>query len=260
MIVTNDAQLNGLKRAGRAVAAAREAMLAAVRPGITTLELDRIGERTLTEHGAVSAPRRMYNFPGGTCVSVNACVAHGIPGDTILKEGDIVNVDVSAELDGYYSDTGATMVVGTPVQGYRAPALSPFGEKLKLLAASERALLAAIGQAKAGGKMRDIGRAALGEAEKNGYTVIRNLTGHGIGRKLHEDPSHVLNYPDPKDKRVLKKGLVLAIEPFVSTGAQRVVEGDDGWALLVPDNSWVAQFEHTIVVTDGEPIILTTLD
>jgi len=258
MIVTSDEELQGLRLAGRAVAAAREAMLAAAEPGVTTLELDRIGERVLREHGAVSGPQAMYDFPGATCVSVNKCVAHGIPDGTVLKAGDLVNVDVSAVLNGYYADTGSTMVCGTKPDAFRAFAANhPYADKLRLLAATEQALFAAIAKAKAGGKMSEIGRAAYREAQKHGYTVIRNLTGHGLGRQLHEDPSHVFNYPDPRDRRLLKKGIVLAIEPFLSTGAQNVTEGSDGWALLVPDDSLVAQFEHTIVVTEGEPVILT---
>ncbi|MCI3926952.1 type I methionyl aminopeptidase [Paenibacillus sp. TRM 82003] len=258
MIVTSEEELQGLLAAGRAVAAARETMLQAVEPGITTLELDRIGERVLKEHGALSAPQAMYDFPGATCVSVNRCVAHGIPDGTKLKAGDLVNIDVSAVLNGFYSDTGSTMVCGTKPDAYRSFAPEhPFAEKLRLLAATEKALFAAIAKAKPGGKMSEIGRATLREAQNNGYTVIRNLTGHGLGRQLHEDPSHVFSYPDPRDKRLLKKGIVLAIEPFLSTGAQNVSEGDDGWALLLPDDSMVAQFEHTIVVADGEAKIMT---
>jgi methionyl aminopeptidase len=261
MIVSNNEELEGLMRAGRAVAAARDAMLAAVRPGITTLELDQIGERTLHGYGAFSGPRTMYNFPGGTCVSLNSCVAHGIPGMTLIREGDIVNVDVSAELDGFYSDTGATIVAGTKVGAHRNfSEHDQYADKLKVLAASERSLFAAIAKARAGSKMSEIGRAVLREAQKDGFTVIKNLTGHGIGRKLHEEPGHIFSYPDPKERRLLKKGYVLAIEPFVSTAAQYIHESDDGWGLLVPDQSIVAQFEHTIVVTENEAIILTLSD
>lgn len=258
MIVTSAQELEGLRLAGRAVAAAREAMLAAVEPGITTLELDRIGEQVLHAHGAASAPQAMYDFPGATCVSVNRCVAHGIPDGTRLQAGDLVNVDVSAVLDGYFADTGSTMVCGEKPEAFRSFAADhPYADKLRLLAACERALFAGIGKAKAGSKLSEIGRAVLKEAQKNGYTVIRNLTGHGLGRQLHEDPSHVFNYPDPRERRLLKKGVVIAIEPFLSTGVQNVQEGDDGWALMVPDQSLVVQFEHTVVVTENEAVLLT---
>jgi methionyl aminopeptidase len=258
MIVTTNEELAALKRAGRAVAAARDAMLAAVRPGVTTLALDQLGEQVLHAHGALSAPRTMYNFPGGTCVSLNRCVAHGIPGMDVVQEGDVVNVDVSAVLDGFYADTGATIVAGTEVNAHRKfDAQSKYADKLKVLAASERALEAAIAKARAGSKISEIGRAVMREAQKDGYTVIKNLTGHGIGRKLHEEPAHIYSYPEPSDRRLLKKGHVLAIEPFISTRAQHVDEGGDSWALVVPDDSIVAQFEHTIVVTEKEAIILT---
>lgn len=258
MIVTTEQELEGLRLAGRAVAAAREAMLAAVEPGVTTLELDRIGEQVLKAHGAASGPQTMYDFPGANCISVNRCVAHGIPGPIALKEGDLINIDVSAVLNGFYSDTGSTMVVGLKPYAHRSydPG-DPHAEKLRVLAACEKALYAGIAKARAGKKLSEIGRAVLREAQTNGYTVIRNLTGHGLGRALHEDPSHVCNYPDPRERRLLKKGIVLAIEPFLSTGAQHVSEGDDGWALLVPDDSLVVQFEHTVVVTDGDAHIMT---
>ena len=246
MIVTSEKEMEGLRLAGRAAAAAREAMLAAVEPGVTTLELDRIGEQVLKAHGAESAPRVMYDFPGATCVSVNRCVAHGIPNGRKLREGDLVNVDVSAVLNGFYSDTGSSIVCGTKPGAHRDFTSShPHAEKLRLLAAAERALFAGISKARAGAKLSEIGRAIFREAREHGYTVIRNLTGHGLGRRLHEEPSHVFSYPDPKDRRLLPNGVVIAIEPFLSTGAQHVEEGEDGWALLVPDNSLVAQFEHT---------------
>lgn len=259
MIVTSESEMEGLKRVGRAVAAAREAMLAAVEPGITTLELDRIGERVLREYGAASAPQAMYDFPGATCVSVNRCVAHGIPGMTVLQSGDFVNVDVSAVLDKFYSDTGASMVCGAAPDAFRGDygPDHPFAAKFRLLAAAERALYAGIAKARAGGKISEIGRAVLKEARKGGYNVIRNLTGHGLGRKLHEEPSHIFNYPDPGDRRLLKKGVVLAIEPFLSTNAEHISEGGDGWALVVTDDSMVAQFEHTVVATSGEAVIMT---
>ncbi|WP_199621547.1 type I methionyl aminopeptidase [Paenibacillus alkalitolerans] len=262
MIVGSEADIEGLKKAGRAVAAAREAMLLAVRPGITTLELDRVGERVLAEHGAVSAPRKEYDFPGATCISVNRCAAHGIPNARPLQEGDIVNVDVSAALNGYYSDTGATMVVGTSPGAHRNANVmaSAHMEKLKLLAASEKALYAALSKAKAGAKISELGKAVMKVARDSGYSVIRNLTGHGIGLKLHEEPEHIFSYPEPRDRRLLKRGMVLAIEPFLATGgAQYVEEGDDGWALLLPDGGFVSQFEHTVIVTESEPIILTKL-
>lgn len=227
---------------------AREEMLSSVRTGVTTAELDRIGKRVLDEHGAVSAPEITYGFPGTTCISVNEVAAHGIPGPRKLMEGDIVNIDVSAELEGYYADTGATIVVGSG---------SPHKEKL--CQSSLRALHQGLQKAKAGTKISSIGRAIHNEARKNGFTVIRNLSGHGIGRELHEMPDNILNYYDPLDNRLLTNGQVLAVETFVSDGAEFVDESADGWGLLLPNHHYSAQFEHTIVITKDKPLILTAV-
>jgi methionyl aminopeptidase len=244
--IESEHDLIALQKIGRIVAMAREEMLSSVQAGITTAELDRIGKRVLDEHGAVSAPYITYGFPGTTCISVNEVAAHGIPGPRVLKEGDVVNIDVSAELGGYYADTGATTVVGS-----RSP------HKEKLCQSSLRALQQGLKKARAGTKISGIGRAIHNEARKDGFTVIRNLAGHGIGRKLHEMPDGILNYYDPRDNRLLTNGLVLAVETFVSDGAEFVDEGADGWGLLLPDNHYAAQFEHTIVITKDKPLILT---
>ncbi|MED1951416.1 type I methionyl aminopeptidase [Brevibacillus centrosporus] len=246
MSIQNEMDLICLKRVGKIVAEAREAMLMAVRPGVSTKELDEIGKAVLTKYGAHSAPRREYDFPGYTCISVNHVVAHGIPDDYRLKEGDMINIDVSAELDGYYADTGATTVVGN-------------GDKKRqaLCKCAEDSLYKALASARAGSKLSQIGRVVHNEARQKGFTVVKNLTGHGIGRRLHEEPTHILNYYDKWDKRLLTEGLVIAVETFISTGAEYVQEGRDGWALITPDKSLVAQFEHTVVVTNGQPIILT---
>ncbi|MCM3547963.1 methionine aminopeptidase [Niallia circulans] len=246
MSIESERDLIALQKIGRIVAMAREEMLSSVQAGITTAELDRIGKRVLDEHGAVSAPYITYGFPGTTCISVNEVAAHGIPGPRVLKEGDVVNIDVSAELGGYYADTGATTVVGS-----RSP------HKEKLCQSSLRALQQGLKKARAGTKISGIGRAIHNEARKDGFTVIRNLAGHGIGRKLHEMPDGILNYYDPRDNRLLTNGLVLAVETFVSDGAEFVDEGADGWGLLLPDNHYAAQFEHTIVITKDKPLILT---
>ncbi|HJS19364.1 MAG TPA: type I methionyl aminopeptidase, partial [Anaerolineales bacterium] len=173
-------------------------------------------------------------------------IAHGIPDDHILREGELIHIDVSAELDGYYADTGASMVV------------SKRDRKLeKLLEATKATLNKALGAARAGSPLNGIGRTVQNEARKRGYNVIYDLTGHGIGRRLHESPREILNFHRPDDRRVLNDGLVLAIEPFLTTGIGRVVEERDGWALRTLDRAIAAQFEHTIIVTKNEPIILT---
>jgi methionyl aminopeptidase len=244
--IEDDDDLIGLERAGRAVADARDRMLAAIEPGITTAELDRIGERVLRSRGARSAPRLAYGFPGATCISVNDCVAHGIPSrNVVLHDGDLVNVDVSAELDGYWTDTGASAAVGTA-----SPLVS------KLLDATRAAQHDAMREARAGRRRRAIGQAVERRAHRSGFSVIANLCGHGVGRNIHEPPN-VPNVDDRRDRMVLWEGLVLAIEPFLSTGATLAVEDGDGWSLRLMGGGLAAQFEHTVVVTSGEPLVLT---
>lgn len=236
----------GLRRVGRVVAEARDTMLQAVRPTMSTGELDSIGREVLRRHGARSAPRLAYGFPGTTCISVNDEAAHGVPsGMRQLREGDIVNVDVSAELDGYWADTGASAPVGQVSR-----------QAARLLQVTRAAQRDAMAQARAGQPMRRLGRAVQRRAKREGFTVIANLCGHGVGRGIHEAPS-VPSIEDPKDKTVLWEGLVLAIEPFLSTGATYAVEGSDGWTLRTPDGSLAAQYEHTVIVTNGRPLVLT---
>ena len=213
---------------------------------MTTRELDEIGRAFLEAEGAHSAPQAMYNFPGATCISVSPVIAHGIPNEYVLREGELIHIDVSAELDGYYADTGASLVVSKRERTFD-----------KLLEATKTALTKALRAARAGNPLNGISRAVQTEARKRGYNVIYDLTGHGIGRKLHEEPKEVLNYYNPADRRILNEGLVLAIEPFLTPGIGRIVEERDGWSLRSSDNAIAAQFEHTIIVTKSEPIILT---
>jgi methionyl aminopeptidase len=245
MTIDSDEDLEGLLRAGRVVAEVRDVMGEAVRPRVTTGELDSIGREGLRRRGARSAPRVAYNFPGSTCVSVNDEAAHGIPSLTRhLREGDIVNIDVSAELDGHFSDTGVSTPVGT------VPAIAQ-----RLVDATRLAQREGMSAARAGNRLRDIGKSVESRARRHGFRVIRNLYGHGIGRRLHEDPS-VPNFDDHQ-RLVLREGMVLAVEPFLSVSANFVVDDSDGWTLRTNDGSLVAQFEHTMVVTSGDPIVLT---
>ncbi|PYI54822.1 type I methionyl aminopeptidase [Paenibacillus flagellatus] len=249
MTVENEQDWEGMRRIGRIVALARDTMIRSIVPGMTTAELDAIGEAVLREHGATPAPRKEYGFPGATCISINDVAAHGIPGRRKIRAGDMVNVDVSAELNGYYADTGATTVVDGPEE---ETAL-----KRKLVESSRKALEAGIAEAKGGAKLNRIGKAIERNARADGFTVIRNLAGHGIGRRLHEGPADILNYEDKRDARLLKNGIALAIETFVSTGAEYIVEEEDGWTIRTPDRSLVAQFEHTVVATKNGPVVLT---
>lgn len=248
MIITTDEELQAFKKAGRIMAEIREAMKAATKPGVTTKQLDDIAGRMFEEKGAVSGPKGEYDFPGYTCISVNDEVAHGIPGSRIINEGDIVNIDVSGSYEGYFADTGISFVVGED-------------EKLqKLCDVAKSSFDRAMTKVKAGSKLNQIGKAVEREANAHGLTVIMNLTGHGLGRSLHEAPDHILNYYDAWDTTIMKEGMVLAVEPFISEKAEHIVESGDGWTFITPDKSRVAQIEHSIVVTKGEPIYLTKLD
>lgn len=246
MTADSEKDIKSLKAAGRVVALALKKMMKHAQPGITTAELDDIGAEFLKKEGATSAPQAMYKFPGATCISVSPVIAHGIPGRYVLQEGDLINIDVSAELDGYFADTGASMVVAK-----RVP------ETERMLEAAKSALNKAVHAAKAGEPLNTIGRTIQEEARRKGYNVIYDLTGHGIGRSLHEEPSAIYNFNKPDDRRILTEGLVLAIEPFLTPGRGRVVEEKDRWSLRTVDRAIAAQFEHTIIATKGEPIILT---
>jgi methionyl aminopeptidase len=227
-----------LKAIGRVCAETLRKMMNATRAGMTTRELDEIGRAFLEAEGARSAPQITYNYPAATCISVSPVIAHGIPDERVLHEGELIHIDVSAELDGYFADTGASLVVSKRERHLE-----------KLLDATRATLAKALRAAKAGNPLNGIGRTVQTEARKRGYNVIYDLTGHGIGRRLHENPKEILNFYNPNDRRVLNDGLVLAIEPFLTTGIGRTVQGKDGWSLRTMDKAIAAQFEHTIVVT-----------
>ena len=248
MIAKTEEEIEGLRKAGRIVAEIREEMKAAATPGMTTKELDELGGKLFADKGAISAPIDQYDFPGYTCISVNHEVAHGIPGKRILKDGDLINIDVSGSCEGYFADTGISFVLGTPDEA-----------KQKLCDTAKSAFDRAMTKVKAGSRLNQIGKAVEREAKDNGLTVIKNLTGHGIGTSLHEEPQHVLNYYDPWEPTIMKEGMVIAVEPFISEKAEHIIEEGDGWTFITPDKSLVAQIEHTIIVTKDKPIILTEI-
>ncbi|EJY96552.1 MULTISPECIES: type I methionyl aminopeptidase [Staphylococcus] len=250
MIVKTNEELQALKDIGYICALIRDKMQEATVPGITTKELDDIAKELFEQHGALSAPIHDENFPGQTCISVNEEVAHGIPGKRVIREGDLVNIDVSALKNGYYADTGISFVVGE--------ADNPM--KQKVCDVALEAFDAAMTKVKPGTKLSQIGKAVHATARKNDVTVIKNLTGHGVGQSLHEAPSHVMNYYDPKDKALLKEGTVIAVEPFISSNATFVTEGKNEWAFETKDKSYVAQIEHTVIVTKDGPLLTTKID
>lgn len=246
MRIESPRDIEGLREAGRAVARTLEAMRRAAEPGVTTAELDAIGACELTRFRACSAPRSVYDFPGETCISVNEEAAHGIPGDRILRPGDMVNIDVSAVVDGYFADTGASFVL--------PPSSSV---KDQLCRAARAALDAAMAEARAGRKLNRIGRAIERVAREAGFRTLRDLGSHGVGRGLHEEPRFIPNFFDPSERRRLVDGLVITIEPFVSTRASSCSTGRDGWTLLSGTGNLSAQFEHTMVIRDGTPLVMT---
>lgn len=246
MTIRDASDIEGLIRVGAVVAEARDAMGARVAPGVTTAELDALGRSILDRYGARSAPELAYGFPGATCISVNDELAHGVPSASrVLRDGDVVNIDVSAELDGYWADSGASFPVG--VVSARMSAL---------LWATEQSLRDAIAEARAGTPMSRIGRAVERRARRSGFHVVRDLCGHGVGRHIHEAPN-VPNTTYAADHTRLWEGLVITIEPFLTTGARTFREDADGWTLRTPDGSRGAQFEHTIIITRGEPLVVT---
>jgi methionyl aminopeptidase len=247
MSITSHEDLLGIQKVSEVVGITLKRMREFAKPGMSTRELDNYGAALLKEAGARSAPYVTYGFPGCTCISVNKEAAHGIPSDKVLlKEGDLINIDVSAELDGYYGDNGGSFVLGADLHNHQA-----------LVDASKRILSHAISQIKGGVKIADIGRIIETEAKRSGFNVIRNLVGHGIGRSLHEEPSEIPNYYDKHNTRRFRKNSVVAVETFISTKASYVYETANGWTYTARDGSFVAQHEHTIIVTDGKPQILT---
>lgn len=247
MSITKEADLTGMKKASEAVAFTLKEMRKFAQPGISTKQLDRYGATILSDFGAKSAPYITYGFPGWTCISVNNEFCHGIPSDRkILKEGDLINIDVSAELNCFWSDNGGSFVIGNDNNQHQ-----------KLITASKQILHTAIHNIKDGVRISDIGYLIETEAEKYGYKVIKNLTGHGIGKSLHEQPHEIPNYRDPFNTKRFKKNSVVAIETFISTTSTYAKTLRDGWTMVGNKGGFMAQHEHTIVITDETPLILT---
>lgn len=250
MSITKEEELAGMQKASEAVAYTLKQMINFAKAGITTKDLDDFGAAVLKQFGANSAPYKTYKFPGYTCISIDNEFCHGIPSaKKILKEGDLINIDVSAELNGFWSDNGASFVIGEDKNGHQ-----------KLVDASKAILHKAIYNIKGGVKISDIGHLIETEAKKRGFKVIKNLTGHGVGRALHEEPHEIANYKDPFNTARFKKNSVVAIETFISTTSTYAQTLNDGWTMVGNKGGFMAQHEHTIVITDGKPIILTEMN
>lgn len=246
MTITSQDELEALRRIGKIVATVLRDMGKALEPGMTTLELDAIGRAGLEAHGARSAPELDYNFPGATCISVGHEVAHGVPGARVIKAGDLVNIDVSAELGGFYGDTGASFAV-PPVRPHIT----------RLCRDGKRAMWEGIGAVRADAPLAAIGERIERFADKGGYTLIRNLASHGVGRSLHDEPEFIATWRDRSERRRMHDGLVFTIEPFLSLGATYADETDDGWTLIADPAAPTVQYEHSLVVTKSGPVILT---
>ncbi len=245
MSIDNPRELEGLRAVGVIVRQVLAAMSENVRPGVTTAELDAVGARVMREHGAQSAPALVYKFPGANCISVNEEAVHGIPGKRPLREGDLLKLDVTLEKDGFMADAAVTVPVGEISD-----------EKRRLMQCAERAFAKAMLVARAGFRVWEIGRVIEREVRRSGFSVIRELTGHGIGRTIHEPP-RVPNFPDAEANQVLREGLVITVEPIIASGSGRSVVAGDGWTVRTADGRPAAHYEQTLVITKGEPILLT---
>ncbi len=247
MTVNNEKDFDGLMRIGRIVGMTIKVMAEAMRPGMTTAELDAVGAAYITSQGAQSAPQLVYKFPGATCISINEEVAHGIPGDRVIQPGDLVNIDVSAEMSGYFADSGGTFPV---------PPVKP--EYQKICDCARTALEHSINAARAGQKNNAIGKAVELQARSCGFNIIRELSGHGVGKSIHEKPN-VPNYFTKRSDDRLSDGLVITLEPFITNGSGRVYTADDTWTIKTPDGDRTAQYEHTIIVRHGKPVLVTAV-
>ena len=245
MSITEPGELEALRAAGAIVRLVLEAMKREVRPGITTAELDAIGAAVMQENGARSAPATVYNFPGSNCISLNEEAVHGVPGARALVSGDLLKLDVTIEKDGFMADAAETVAVGK---------VTPEAERL--MACARRAFEKAMLVARVGFRVSEIGRAVEREVRRDGFSVIRELGGHGIGRTIHEQP-RVPNYPDPEARQVLTEGLVIAVEPIIAAGSGRAILAEDGWTMKTADRRPAAHYEHTLVITKGKPLLLT---
>ena len=245
IIIKSDREIAIMRQAGRIVATILGVLSEQVRPGMKTKELDIIAARELERLGARSSFKGYRGFPANLCVSVNDEIVHGIPGERVLDEGDIVSLDLGAIFKGFQGDAAVTVGVGE---------ISSPAEQL--MEATEGALKASIAAAYPGARLGDISAAIQNYAESRGYSVVREYTGHGIGREMHEEPQ-IPNFGSPGVGPVLKKGMTLALEPMVNAGGWRTRLGNDHWVVFTTDGSLSAHFEHTIAITDDKPEVLT---
>ncbi|MFH1640180.1 MAG: type I methionyl aminopeptidase [Chloroflexota bacterium] len=247
IIIKSEREIAIMRQAGRIVASVLDILVGKIRAGMKTKELDVIAEKEVRDMGGIPSFKGYQGFPASLCVSINDEIVHGIPGERIIKEGDIVSLDFGAIYQGYQGDAAVTVGIGE---------VSPLATKL--MEATKGALAAGISAARAGSRLSDLSAAIQGYAESRGFSVVREYTGHGIGRKMHEEPQ-VLNFGVPGQGPVLKRGMTLALEPMLNAGDWHTRVGDDNWVVLTTDSKLSAHFEHTIAITDDAPETLTVL-
>lgn len=245
IVIKTDKEIELMQESGRIVALAHEAIKKAIKPGITTGELDAIAEAIIIENGAIPSFKGYHGYPASICASVNDQVIHGIPGGTTLKEGDIISVDIGAFKNGYHGDAARTHPVGKVSD-----------EALELIKVTEESFFEGLKYCKIGYRLSDVSHAIQSYAEEKGFSVVRDFVGHGIGRLMHEDPP-IPNYGAPGRGPRLEKGMALAIEPMINSGDFKVKVLDDEWTVITKDNSLSAHYENTLIITDGEPLLLT---
>lgn len=247
IILKSKKEIELMREAGKIVAETHEIIKSAIKPGISTLELDKIAENNIKKYNASPSFKGYHGYTGSICASINEEVVHGIPGMKILKEGDIISIDIGAYFKGYHADAAKTHGVGIISDDDR-----------KLIEVTKQSFYEGINFAKLGYRLSDVSHAIQTHVEKHGYSVVRDLVGHGVGKDLHEDPQ-IPNYGRPGKGPKLEEGMVLAIEPMVNAGSYHVAMLNDGWTIVTRDSKKSAHYEHTIAITEDEPLILTKL-
>ncbi|WIV13172.1 type I methionyl aminopeptidase [Proteiniborus sp. MB09-C3] len=247
IILKSDREIELMSKAGRLVAETHAFLQDIIKPGVTTKELDEAAEDFIRSHGALPAFKGYNGFPGSICASINEVVVHGIPGLNKLKDGDIISIDIGTIIDGYYGDGANTYPVGTVSD-----------EDLELIKVTKQSFYEGLKYAKVGNRLSDISHAIQKYAESNGFSIVRDFVGHGIGQRMHEEPQ-IPNFGLPGKGPRLKEGMVLAIEPMVNSGTYHVKILSDNWTVVTVDGHKSAHYEHTIAITNDEPLILTKL-
>jgi methionyl aminopeptidase len=247
IIIKSDREIAAMRQAGRIVAEILAILKQNIQPGVKTIELDTIAEREIKKRGATPSFKGYHGYPGSVCISINDQIVHGIPGKRVIKEGDLVSLDLGAIIDGFHGDSAVSVVAGKGSTKVN-----------KLIETTHEALNAGIAKARAGLRLGDISAAIQQYAEKDGYSVVREYTGHGIGREMHEEPQ-ILNYGKEGTGPLLKKGMTLALEPMLNAGGWGTRVDEDCWTVYTADGSLSAHFEHSVAITDGDPQILTEI-